>query len=75
MDMNLSNLPEIMKDRETCHAAVHGITESDIIERLNNNNCRRLLSICTGCGGNTEAGHLEIWWYLGKGSQNKMMMK
>ena len=29
MDMNLSKLQTIVKDRETCCAAVHGVTESD----------------------------------------------
>ena len=29
MDMGLSKLQEIVKDRETWHAAVHGVTESD----------------------------------------------
>ena len=28
MDMSLSKLPEIVKDREAWHAAVHGITKS-----------------------------------------------
>ena len=28
MDMSLSKLPEMVKDRETWHAAVHGITKS-----------------------------------------------
>ena len=28
MDMNLSRLWEIVKDREACHAAVHGVTKS-----------------------------------------------
>ena len=27
-DMNLSRLQEIVEDRETWHAAVHGVTES-----------------------------------------------
>ena len=28
MDMNLSNLREVVKDREAWHAAVHGVTKS-----------------------------------------------
>ena len=28
MDMNLSKLQEIVKDREACHAAVHGVAKS-----------------------------------------------
>ena len=28
MDMSLSKLPEMVTDRETWHAAVHGITKS-----------------------------------------------
>ena len=41
-DMNLSKFLEIVKEREAWHAVVHGGTELETAEQLNNNNCKKV---------------------------------
>ena len=75
MDMSLSKLWDIVKDREGWRAAVHGVTKSwDTTEQVNNNLCLRMcvaqscLTLCnpTDCSpsgsslpGILQAGRLE----------------
>ena len=41
MDVSVSKCQEIVKDKGAWHAAVHGLAELNMIERLNNNESER----------------------------------
>ena len=45
MDVSLSKLQEMVKDREAWRVVMHGITESDTTEQLNNNHQHMKLSV------------------------------
>ena len=44
MNMSLSKLQEMVKDREARHASVHRVSELDMTEQMNNNVLSRLLT-------------------------------
>ena len=64
MDMNLSKLQEMVKDREVWHAAVHGVPELNTTERLNTTWKRCHHSHFTDEKTDSGCHWFKIRWYL-----------
>ena len=61
MDMNLGKLQKMVRDREACYAAVHGVTELDMTWQLNNINKGTRQR-----GWQSEVAHILILHLLGE---------
>ena len=63
MDMNLSKLWEIVKDREAWHAAVHGVTKvgHDLVTEQQQQNQQILYRITEGIQLGSEEETLTEW--------------
>ena len=68
MDMSLSKLQELVKDREAQHAAVREVTDSDMTKRLTINNHNLSLKMVCLHAVSSEKSTREFW---GRDDKNK----
>ena len=72
MDMRLSKLWEIVKDREAWCAAVHGVTELDTAEQMNNNLSHKGVGgVVEQCSSNKIQSWFECEWDVGRYTHGK----
>ena len=70
MDMSLSKLQEMVKDREDWRAAVHGVSVSEMTEQLNNNKTNLILLMILYFLNNIFASLLIIGYIVSFGNAN-----